>query len=131
MGLFVRTLRRAALALAFSLSAAAGAQPHVIWLEAEQFAQTGTWSVDAQFVDTMGSVQLLATGCGKPVDDAVAQAAVPASGAYRLWVRCRDWLPEYSPGLFQVAVNGQASPGTFGKASHDQWQWVDGGTFEL
>jgi len=46
---------------------AAGDTPPVIWLEAEQFAHTGTWSVDAQFVDIMGSVQLLATGCGKPV----------------------------------------------------------------
>ena len=120
-----------ALTAALSLCHAAGDTPPVLWLEAEQFAQTGTWSVDAQFVDTMGSAQLLATGCGKPVDDAVAQAAVPASGAYRLWVRCRDWLPEHSPGLFQVAVNGQVSATTFGKAKDDAWRWVDGGAFEL
>jgi len=119
------------LTAALYLCHAASAEPPVLWLEAEQFAQTGTWSVDAQFVDTMGSVQLLATGCGKPVDDAVAQTVVPVSGAYRLWVRCRDWLPEHSPGRFQVAVNGKASAATFGKAKDDPWQWVDGGTFEL
>jgi hypothetical protein len=79
----------------------------------------------------MGSAQLLATGCGKPVDEAVTQAAVPASGAYRLWVRCRDWLPEHSPGLFQVVVKGKASVTSFGKARDDKWQWIDGGTFEL
>ncbi len=110
---------------------AAGDTPPVIWLEAEQFAHTGTWSVDAQFVDIMGSVQLLATGCGKPVEDAATQAAVPVSGTYRLWVRCRDWLPDYSPGLFQVAINGKASVTTFGKAPDDTWRWVDGGAFEL
>ena len=130
MGLFVRTLRGAAFALAFSLSAA-GAQPHVIWLEAEQFDQTGSWSADAQYVDTMGSPQLLAAGCGKPVADAVSHAAVPSAGTYRLWVRCRDWLPEYSPGLFRVLVNGQASAATFGKAADDRWLWVDGGAFDL
>ena len=126
-----RFLCVSALTAALSLCHAATDNQPVIWLEAEQFAQTGTWSIDAQFVDTMGSVQLLATGCGKPVEDAVTQAAVPVSGAYRLWVRCRDWLPEHSPGLFQVAVNGKASATTFGKADGDQWQWVDGGTFEL
>ncbi len=104
---------------------------HVLWLEAEQFDQAGGWSADTQFVDTMGSVQLLATGCGKPVDDAVTQAAVPVTGAYRLWVRCRDWLPQHSPGRFQVAVNGKAAATTFGKAQDDAWQWVDGGTVEL
>lgn len=110
--------------------ASSGSQ-HVVWLEAEGFAQIGGWSTDPQFVDVMGSVQLLATGCGKPVDDAVTQAAVPASGAYRLWVRCRDWLPEHSPGLFRVAVNGKTSATTFGKANDDAWQWLDGGLFEL
>ncbi|MBM3859285.1 MAG: FAD-dependent oxidoreductase [Verrucomicrobia bacterium] len=106
-------------------------QPRVIWLEAERFSQAGGWSTDTQFVDTMGSVQLLATGCGKPVDDAATRAAVQASGAYRLWVRCRDWLPEHSPGLFRVLVNGKASATTFGKAKDDKWQWIDGGMFEL
>ena len=110
---------------------ATGDTPPVIWLEAEQFAHAGTWSVDAQFVDIMGSVQLLATGCGKPVEDAATQAAVPASGTYRLWVRCRDWLPDYSPGQFQIAINGKASASTFGKAPDDTWRWVDGGAFEL
>ena len=110
---------------------ASNENPNVIWLEAEQFDQAGGWSTDTQFVDTMGSVQLLATGCGKPVADAVTQSAVPVSGAYRLWVRCRDWLPSHSPGLFQVAVNGKAAMTTFGKAKDDTWQWIDGGAFEL
>ena len=65
----------------------------VIWLEAEQFGTTGGWSNDTQFVDLMGSPQLLATGLGKPVADAVTSADVRAAGTYRLWVRCRDWLP--------------------------------------
>jgi hypothetical protein len=103
----------------------------VIWLEAEQFDETGGWSNDCQFVDLMGSPYLLATGLGKPVDDAFTAADIGESGAYRLWVRCKDWLPSHSPGKFQVQVDGAMSPVTFGKAETDAWQWVDGSTFEL
>ena len=34
----------------------------VIWLEAESFEDTGSWSNDSQYVDLMGSPYLLATG---------------------------------------------------------------------
>ena len=103
----------------------------VVWLEAEQFDETGGWSNDCQFVDMMGSPYLLATGLGKPVDDAFTTADIGESGTYRLWVRCKDWLPSHSPGKFQVQVAGKVSPVTFGKAKTNTWQWVDGGTFDL
>ena len=111
--------------------AGAGEGQKVIWLEAEGFDNTGGWSNDSQHVDVMGSPYLLATGVGKPVKDAVTKANVPTDGTYRLWVRCRDWLPEHHPGVFQVLVGKKASGVTFGKADDDAWQWVDGGTFEL
>jgi len=107
------------------------ASTDVIWLEAEQFADTGGWVNDPQFVDLMGSPFLLAGGIGTPVEDAVTAARVSAAGGYRLWVRCRDWLPEHSPGTFEVHVNGRASDTTFGAAESDRWQWIDGGLFAL
>ncbi|MCF7954777.1 MAG: FAD-dependent oxidoreductase [Phycisphaerae bacterium] len=79
----------------------------------------------------MGSPYLLATGLGKPVDDAVTTVKVEKTGIYTLWVRCRDWFPSYSPGQFQVIVDGKASDVIFGKAKTDKWQWFDGGTFQL
>ncbi|MHC4365498.1 MAG: FAD-dependent oxidoreductase [Planctomycetota bacterium] len=102
-----------------------------VWLEAEQFNETGGWSNDSQFVDLMGSPYLLATGLGKPVNDAFTTAKVPKGGEYRLWVRCKDWLPSHSPGQFHVQIARRMSPVTFGKAGTDTWQWVDGGTFDL
>ena len=122
-----------AILLTFVLGAAAGAAdgPEVVWLEAESFRDTGRWSNDSQHVDLMGSPYLLATGVGKPVADAVTTAKILAAGKYRLWVRCRDWLPSHSPGRFQVIVGGKLSDVTFGKADFDKWQWVDGGTFDL
>lgn len=103
----------------------------VVWIEAEQFSDTGKWSNDSQYVDLMGSPYLLATGIGKPVEDAVTVAKIAETGRYRLWVRCKDWFPSHSPGRFQVLIAGKPSPVTFGKATDDVWQWVDGGTFDL
>ena len=103
----------------------------VIWIEAEQFENTGGWVNDSQFVDLMGSPYLLAAGVGKGVDDATTTAHVPAAGRYRLWVRCKDWLVSHSPGQFVVKVGGKVAPVTFGKAKDDAWRWVDAGTFGL
>jgi len=105
--------------------------PEVVWLEAESFEETGGWSNDPQFVDIMGSPYLLATGVGEPVADAVTHVEIPTSGGYRLWVRCKDWLPEHSPGQFRVLVNGEMSSAIFGKAADDRWRWVDGGVFSI
>lgn len=113
---------------AVPITAAAG---NVIWQEAEQFTSTGKWSNDPQHMDIMGSPYLLATGLGKPVDDAVTTVKVEKKGIYTLWVRCRDWFPSHSPGRFQVIVDGKSSDVIFGKAKTDNWQWVDGGKFKL
>ncbi len=102
----------------------------VVWLEAEGFAEPGGWVNDTQFVDLMGSPYLLAAGVGKPVGDAVTKAHIPESGTYRLWVRCKDWLPPHAPGQFQVIVAGESSK-IFGRAPTNLWQWVEGGLFKL
>ncbi len=103
----------------------------VVWQEAESMAGTGKWSNDPQHIDIMGSPYLLATGVGKPVDDAVTELAIPADGIFTLWVRCRDWFPSHSPGRFQVLIDGKASPVAFGKADNDAWRWIAGSDFEL
>ena len=124
----VRTLAIFALTVSLSFSAAGAS---VLWMEAEAFDNTGKWSNDSQHVDLMGSPYLLATGVGRPVEDAVTSAKIPSSGKYVLWVRCRDWLPSHSPGKFSVIVGGKASGVTFGKAEKDDWRWVRGGQFDL
>jgi hypothetical protein len=107
------------------------AASHVVWQEAESMTNTGTWSNDPQHVDIMGSPYLLATGLGRPVNDAVAEVEIPEDGTYTLWVRCRDWLPSHSPGRFQVLIEGKASSVIFGQADNDRWRWIHGGNFEL
>lgn len=103
----------------------------IVWIEAEQFRQPGGWVNDAQFVDQMGSPFFLAIGLEGPVADAVTTVSIPRSATYRLWVRCRDWVPEFSPGKFQVVVGGKTSNTVFGASKSGNWIWEDGGEFAL
>jgi hypothetical protein len=107
------------------------AESRVVWQEAESMENTGKWSNDPQHIDIMGSPYLLATGFGRPVEDAVTELTIPKNGTFTLWVRCRDWFPSHSPGQFQVLIDDEASAVTFGKADNDAWRWVNGGDFKL
>lgn len=109
-------------------SVAAG---ELVWLETERFGETGGWTVDAQFIDQMGSPYLMAIGLGEPVDDAVASVAVPKPGSYRVWARTKDWAPEHHPGRFQLLLGGRPLDRTFGKSGRAGWQWEDGGVHEI
>jgi hypothetical protein len=109
------------------------ASASVVLVEAESFAEAGGWVIDTQFVDQMGSAYLLAHGKGVPVADAVTAVALPSAGVWRLWVRTRDWTPDYAgekPGRYQIALNGATLPTVFG-AAPATWGWVDGGTVTL
>ncbi len=114
--------------MAGGLFSAAAAQ---VFLEAEQFSNTGGWMVDQQFMDQMGSPYLLAHGLGEPVRDAETTATFTAPGKYQVWVRTRDWVAPWktpgAPGKFQVLVNGAALKTTFGTEGA-LWHWQDGGT---
>lgn len=105
-----------------------GAANGNLLVEAESFATKGGWVVDQQFVDSMGSPYLLAHGKGHPVNDAITTVQFPVTGAYRLWVRTKDWtapLP-YHPGSFKVVVGGVEVTSTFGTVGQG-WLWQDGG----
>ncbi|MCH5373817.1 MAG: FAD-dependent oxidoreductase, partial [Planctomycetes bacterium] len=103
----------------------------LIWIEAEHFADHGGWKLDAQFIDQMGSVYLLADGLGTPVEDARTTVDVPRATTYRLWVRTNDWLPEHHPGPFRVFLDGRVVEKTFGIGGRAGWLWEDGGSHEL
>lgn len=102
-----------------------------LWIDAEDFDDYGGWWMDTQFVPEMGSPYLIAAGIGKPVSNAATIIEIPKSGTYRLWVRNKNWLREYSPGKFLVSVGGKKSARTFGTAANGEWIWQDGGKFEL
>jgi hypothetical protein len=121
------------------LAAAAGLEAAAVpsgatLVEAESFRDPGGWVADQQFQDQMGSPFLLAHGLGVPVADAKTEVQVGAPGAYRVWVRTRDWVARWNapgaPGRFQLLVNGALLPATFGTSGAD-WHWQDGGIVRL
>jgi len=100
-------------------------------VEAEGFDSHGGWSLDQQFMQTMGSPYLLAHGMGKPVADAETTVDFKSTGKYRMWVRTMDRVPgEWkSPGRFQVILDGVTVESEFGTLAG--WQWQDGGMVDI
>ena len=102
-----------------------------LWLETEHFADYGGWKLDTQYVHLMGSAYLIAPGVGEPVADASTLVFLSRPGTFKVWVRTRDWLPEYHPGRFQVYVNDRPLETIYGEADQDAWTWVDSGVVRL
>ncbi|MBP5227844.1 MAG: FAD-dependent oxidoreductase [Kiritimatiellae bacterium] len=93
-----------------------------------QCFDAGGWSLDAQFMDTIGSPYLIAHGCGQRVLDAVARVKIPQTGEWRVWVRSRKWVD--GAGSFMLSVAGKTLPRAFGTAQ-EAWAWEDGGLVKL
>jgi len=114
--------------LACSSSAVAA---EMLLVEAEAFERPGGWVNDSQFMDQMGSPFLLAHGLGRPVDDAKTTVKVRTAGSYRIWVRTRDWVAQWTkgkveaPGRFKVVIDGTPLEKIFGTAG-EMWHWQDG-----
>jgi hypothetical protein len=105
--------------------------PGFLWLEAEDFEDYGGWVLDTQFVHRMGSGMLLAAGVGKPVADAQTVVEVAAAGAYRIWVRARNWAPGQAPGQFVLRLDDRSLPQVLGRADSAEWVWELAGEREL
>lgn len=106
-------------------------EAELVWLEAERFHELGGWTNDAQFIDQMGSPYLMAIGLGTPVENARTRVKIPEAGRYRIWVRTKDWVPEYHPGRFQLLVQDRPLKKTFGASGKTGWHWEDGGVHQL
>jgi hypothetical protein len=103
----------------------------LVLVEAEGFQDLGGWRVDTQGIDAMGSPYVLAHGLGEPVAAAKTTVSFPTAGAYRLWVRTRDWAGPGGPGRFRLHVAGKSVAKTFGAEGDGTWQWHDGGIVDL
>lgn len=114
--------------------AALPGQAAQILIEAESFADIGGWTVDAQFIDQMGSPYLLAHGLGKPVATATTEVVFPEKGEYQVFVRTLDWVARWNvpgtPGRFTLAIDGKELGTTFGTTGA-AWHWQDGGRVDV
>ncbi len=103
-------------------------------VEAESFQDHGSWKLDTQFIDIMGSPYLLAHGLGTPCQNAIETLQFPSTGIYHVWVRTKDWVSTWDakgqPGRFQVKINGNPLKETFGTKGKE-WFWHYGGEVAL
>ncbi|GHS91408.1 pyridine nucleotide-disulfide oxidoreductase [Bacteroidia bacterium] len=103
-------------------------------VEAESFSTKGGWVADQQFMNLMGSPYLMAHGMGKQVADASTTIEFPGSGAYYMFVRTYNWTSPWTdkegPGKFQVLIDGQAVPVTFGNTGNG-WFWQKAGIVNI
>ena len=109
----------------------AGAQ---VFVEAEEFENYGGWSLDQQFIGTMGSAYLLAHGAGVPVGTAETGVIVPESGKYHVYVKTFNWTSPFAggagPGRFSLSLDGTPVGGELGD-SGSSWTWQKAGTVKL
>ena len=104
--------------------------PGFLWIEAEDFAESGDWQVDTQFTHKMGSAYLICRGANVPMPNpARTTVTIPRAGTWRVWARTKDWLPEFSPGRFALEVDGRC--GKVLGASKKGWSWENVGDFKL
>jgi hypothetical protein len=105
-----------------------------VFVEAESFHDLGGWSLDTQFIHTMGSPYLLAHGLGRPVSDATTTVRFAETGNYRVYVRTKDWVARWQapgqPGKFTLIVDGRALDTLLGTQGAD-WSWQEAGTVEV
>ena len=114
------------------------AQPEIVrehahgflFLETEGFRDYGGWRIDTQFVHKMGSAYLIASGAGTPVSPARTDVEIPRSGVWYVWARTKDWLPEFSPGAFELVVGGRRG-NHLGVSRRVGWLWERVGAFSL
>ena len=109
---------------------AAEAVPGFLFVEVEDFEDYGRWRLDTQFTHKMGSAYLIASGVGEPIGSARTRVDVPRDGVWRVWARTKDWLPEFSPGAFAVAV-GEKVGNRLGVSRRVGWLWEQAGDFRL
>ena len=103
-----------------------------VWVEAEQFRDKGGWTVDAQFIDQVGSAYLLAHGLGEPVKAAETTVTFRETGKYRVWARTKDWAPyPTGPGRFSVSINGTVLPVVLGQDGNSAWHWECAGEIRI
>ena len=98
------------------------------------FEDYGGWSLDTQFVTTMGVPYLLAHGMGKPVKDAQTTVYFPETGKYFIKVYTYNWVSPWkkdlAPGIFQIMVNDKLIETQFGKQG-ERWGWHNGGEIDI
>lgn len=127
-------MRKLLLTLVIVFSSFTAIKAQSVFVEAEKFDNYGGWSLDQQFIGTMGSSYLIAHGMGVPVDDAFTQVSLPKKGNYHVYVRTYNWTAPFSegpgPGRFSLCIDGSTLGENLGTEGTG-WCWQEAGSIKL
>ena len=127
-------MRKFFLTLLFVLLTVPVLRAQTVFVEAEMFDSYGGWSLDQQFIGTMGSSYLLAHGMGIPVEDASVKVIVPKKGKYHVYVRTYNWTAPFSegpgPGRFSLSIDDSPLGKILGSEGAG-WYWQEAGEIKL
>ncbi|MBQ7194144.1 MAG: FAD-dependent oxidoreductase [Bacteroidales bacterium] len=94
----------------------------------------GGWTLESQFIDSVGSSYLLAHGLGHPVSDASGSFIVPRDGDYNVYVRTMNWASDWahgrSVGTFRLSIDNNVIHEPLGTKGAG-WNWQDIGKYHL
>ncbi len=102
------------------------------WIDAADFKSRGGWQLDTQFVRETALPYLIACNRpGEPAENAVAKFTLTEPGTYRFFVRTKNWKPAFSPGKFNLLINGSPLPAVCGARPQYSWYWDIAGDLYL
>lgn len=105
-----------------------------IFIEAESFKVKGGWVVDTLSMENIHSAYLMAHGMGVPVEDAVTDLEIQATGEYYIWALTRDWTAVWevkdSAGKFTIKINDRELENVLG-TNGKEWGWQFAGKVTL
>lgn len=106
---------------------------HSLLINTASFDDFGGWTLDTEFILTMGGTYLLAHGLGKKVGNAKTAIHVEKSGRYHVYAYTYNWVSPWhkdmAPGIFRIRLEDGVS--SILGAKNDHWAWEYAGAFFL
>ena len=102
-----------------------------LWIDAVDFDGYGGFVIETQFVREMGQPYLMANGVGEAVEPAFVKFSVNEDGAYRFFVRTKNWYTECAPDGLILEVDGKRSEHVLAKMNVSGWYFEIGTDFNL
>jgi len=104
-----------------------------LWIEAEDFKDVGNWTIIRDSENTLMVQGFQSSDASRDSTDLIATTGVVVNepGAYKLWVRSRDFNTQPGRRKFKLIINGEEAPVEFGTHGEEGYGWQSGGTFTL
>ena len=102
-----------------------------LWIDAVDFEDYGGFVLETQFVREMGQPYLMANGVGEAAPPASVKLHIKEGGAYRFFVRTKNWYTEHAPDGLVLEVDGVRARHVLSRMNVSGWYFEIGADFVL